>query len=411
MVTRMDGARKMRALDVGVVGAGTAGSAAAIFLRRAGHQVTIYERVPDPSPVGAGIVLQPTGVTVLKRLGLDEAVVSRGARLDRLRCLTSRGRQVVDLPYRLLGEGLHGHGMHRGVIFETLYHAARDAGAAVLSGRGVRELQARSADRLGIVDDHGVRRGNHDLVIVADGARSQLRGDTDPEIKKSVRPYRWGALWFVGHDSQHRFVGELHQIVEGTRRMMGLLPTGLGPRGDVPLVSLFWSLRADRLDEWRRTGLGHWKSELLRYAPEAESLVAQITHPDQVLFSQYHDVVMDRWHTRNVVYLGDAAHAMSPQLGQGCNLALYDAMVLADTVAAHSDLPTALADYTRRRRRHLGIYQLATRWLTPFFQSDLPLALARDLGLGLLGRIPWIRRRMVASMCGYLLGPFASLDP
>lgn len=396
---------------MGIVGAGTAGSASAVFLRRAGHHVTIYERVPDPSPVGAGIVLQPTGVQVLARLGLDDKVIRRGARLDRLRCQTARGRRVVDLPYALLGAGLHGHGMHRGVIFETLFDAAAEAGAEILTGHGVRELLPRAGDRLSVVDDHGARRGNHDLVIVADGARSQLRGHADAEIQKSVRPYRWGALWFVGQDPERRFSGQLHQVVEGTRRMMGLLPTGLGPSGDIPLVSLFWSLPGDRRDEWRRTGLGHWKSEILRYAPEAESLVAQITDPDQVLFSQYHDVVMDRWHTRNVVYLGDAAHAMSPQLGQGCNLALYDAMVLADTLWAHTHLPTALADYTRRRRRHLGIYQLATRWLTPFFQSDLPLALFRDVGMNLLGRIPWIRRRMVASMCGYLLGPVASLEP
>ena len=60
----------MRWLDVGIIGGGTAGSAATLFLARAGHRVTVYERVASPGAVGAGITLQPTGLHVLCRLGL-----------------------------------------------------------------------------------------------------------------------------------------------------------------------------------------------------------------------------------------------------------------------------------------------------------------------------------------------------
>ena len=68
----MDGA-----LDVAIIGAGTAGSAAALLLARAGHQVTVYERVATPGPVGAGISLQPTGQAVLARLGLLAPILAR----------------------------------------------------------------------------------------------------------------------------------------------------------------------------------------------------------------------------------------------------------------------------------------------------------------------------------------------
>ena len=119
---------------------------------------------------------------------------------------------------------------------------------------------------------------------------------------------------------------------------------------------------------------------------------------------------MRPWHTRNTVYLGDAAHATSPQLGQGCNLALLDAQALAASLAAHDDLPGALADYTRRRRRQLAFYQYATRWLTPFFQSDSRLAgVVRDLAMPLAVRLPWIQRHMVLTMCGLKTGPLAAL--
>ncbi|MFN7699424.1 MAG: FAD-dependent oxidoreductase, partial [Deltaproteobacteria bacterium] len=85
-----------RSLDVGIVGAGTGGSAAALFLARAGHRVTLYERVEHPSPVGAGILLQPTGQAVLARLGLLGVILGRGARIERLRCRSASGRQIFD---------------------------------------------------------------------------------------------------------------------------------------------------------------------------------------------------------------------------------------------------------------------------------------------------------------------------
>jgi 2-polyprenyl-6-methoxyphenol hydroxylase-like FAD-dependent oxidoreductase len=115
---------------------------------------------------------------------------------------------------------------------------------------------------------------------------------------------------------------------------------------------------------------------------------------------------MHRWTTRNVVYIGDAAHATSPQLGQGCNLALWDAMVLADAIAAEErDLACALDGYTRARREHLAFYQLATRWLTPFFQGDDAwLGELRDFGMPLMAKIPLFRRIMTLSMLGVIEG-------
>ena len=92
----------MRSLDVGIIGAGTAGSAAAVFLARAGHRVTLYERVPDPRPVGAGITIQPSGLHVLCRLQLYPYIVSRGARIDRLLCESRTRRPLVDLSYGVL---------------------------------------------------------------------------------------------------------------------------------------------------------------------------------------------------------------------------------------------------------------------------------------------------------------------
>ena len=66
----------MKPLEIGIIGAGTAGSAAALFLSRDGHKVTLFERVSEPRAIGAGIVLQPSGMSVLAALGLLPAAFS-----------------------------------------------------------------------------------------------------------------------------------------------------------------------------------------------------------------------------------------------------------------------------------------------------------------------------------------------
>ncbi len=414
---------RMRGLDVGIIGSGTAGSAAALFLARAGHRVTLYERVSSPGPVGAGITLQPTGLHVLTRLGLYMQVVSRGARIDRLLCETKDTRvPLADLTYETVGEGLFGLGLHRGVLFEALFGSAeRERNITIETGVEIVDLEraepasTRAPSRWSwLVDVARERHGPHELVIVADGARSQLRDDTS--TSKRIERYPWGALWFVGRDTKEPtdpMAHTLHQVVDGNQRFLGLLPTGLPPssRGtsQTPtqkLVSLFWSIRGDRLNAWRERGLDAWKKEVAELAKVAEPVLDQIHDESQVLYAAYHDIVMHRWHTRNVVYLGDAAHATSPQLGQGCNLALWDAMELHDCIEEEPrDLAAALARYSRRREEHLAFYQTATRWLTPFFQGDdVMLGHLRDVAMPLMGKISVFKRLMTLSMLGVMDG-------
>ncbi|MEP7155202.1 MAG: FAD-dependent monooxygenase, partial [Betaproteobacteria bacterium] len=87
-------------LEIGVVGAGTAGAAAALLLARDGHRVTLFERVTEPMPIGAGILLQPTGMAVLGQLGLLDEAILLGAKVARLYGENQHGRKVMDMQYR-----------------------------------------------------------------------------------------------------------------------------------------------------------------------------------------------------------------------------------------------------------------------------------------------------------------------
>ena len=405
----------MRVLDVGIVGCGFAGAATAALLGRAGHRVTVYEECAEPSAVGAGIVLQPTGMSVLAELGVLGRVLERGARLESLHCVTPDNRDVFRLDYAQLHPALFGLGMHRGALFEILHELAVQAGATLRRATSVGRVLERPG-KARVVGRADEALDEHDLVVIANGARSDLRRASG-RLRRE-RPYPWGALWFVARDPSHFYRQRLLQISDGTRRMLGLLPTGLGPLGNAAeehRVSLFWSIRMDRIDEFRRSGFAAWKAQVLRYEPDAAFVLDQIESAEQVLTAGYHDVVMSAWHTRHQVFIGDAAHATSPQLGQGTNLALMDASALCAALGEDVPLAIALERYSRSRRAQIDFYQFASRWLTPLFQSDLrAIGPMRNLAMRLACRLPIVREEMLRTMVGVkcgVLGRGLSLSP
>ncbi|MDF3059016.1 MAG: Oxidoreductase [Rariglobus sp.] len=391
-------------LRVAIIGAGTAGPAAAVFLARAGHRVTLYERAPVNLPVGAGFLLQPTGMKVLQQLGLLDALLPSTAPIRRLRCLDGGSRALLNLDYEEVSPGLRGAGTHRALLLEVLLKAAVEAGVSVLWDHAIRALQRQPDGRPVLCDGRGVTHGPFDLVLLCDGAQSALRAQSG--IPCRVDRYPWGALWFIGRRPEAFSVDTLWQRVGTTRELVGFLPTGTPE----DLISFFWSIRLADVEAWRAGSLEAWKTGVLRHAPQAAPLLDQITRHDQLAVAAYHDVRMPCWHGDRVAVLGDAGHALSPQLGQGVNLALMDAAGLAAALDAEKTLEDALACFSKRRRRHLEFYQLTTRSMTPFFQSDsVMLGHLRDLTFPLAGKIPWVRRQMVMTMAGLKTGFFSQL--
>lgn len=106
-------------LDVAIVGYGTAGQTAGRLLQRHGHRLEIFERASRPRPVGAGLLLQPTGLCVLAELGLLDGALDCGEPIHRLLGETVHGRRVIDMDYAGLGAGWSGLGIQRGALFES----------------------------------------------------------------------------------------------------------------------------------------------------------------------------------------------------------------------------------------------------------------------------------------------------
>jgi 2-polyprenyl-6-methoxyphenol hydroxylase-like FAD-dependent oxidoreductase len=396
-------------LDIGIAGAGFAGAAAALFLAERGHRVTLYEEAEKPQPVGAGILMQPAGLSVLADLGLLEGALERGSRVGSLLCRTSTGRRVLDLSYRDLFDDWYGLGMHRGALFELLHGQLSLRGVKLVTGASVRRSRLMARGIRPVLAD-GREPGEHQLLVVADGARSQLRRAI-PDARST--PYPWGALWYVGPDPRTVFAGSLQQVADGTTTLLGFLPCGLGPRreGEVPLVSLFWSVP---VSDFARTDfdLARWKQRVLFLEPRAEELLGQISDARQLLPASYFDVSLPRFHAPRLAFIGDAAHATSPQLGQGTNLALEDARVLAACVSGCRDLDAGLARFSRARMTHVRYYQRASWSLTPFFQSHFSvLSPVRDVLMGPLCSFPPSRRLMLTTLAGVQRGFLGATVP
>ncbi|HEU0035114.1 MAG TPA: NAD(P)/FAD-dependent oxidoreductase [Kofleriaceae bacterium] len=379
---------------VAVVGAGTAGAAVAIALARAGHAVTVFERVAEPGPVGAGITIQPTGQAALAQLGLLDEIATASAPIDRLTCYRANGKILVDLPYALIDPALRGLGTHRGVLFDALFRALRATAATVTCGVHIAGTELVGDGRV-VIDDRGERHGPFDLVIAADGGVCELHRAA-PRVRS--REYPWGALWFVAEDPGFSPERRIYQIVDGAHTLLGFLPTGVVDGKQV--VSLFWSIRADRVDAWRAAGMAPWRDRVLALEPRAEAIFDQLHDLGAVRFARYRDVAMKPWHGDRIVFIGDAAHATSPQLGQGANLVI-DALALADAIAAAPSVNAALAAYSAARLRHLQYYQFATRALTPWFQSDSRwIGWLRDRIFPTSRWLSPLRKRMTRTMVG-----------
>src|SRR5207342_1855866 len=107
-------------MRIAIIGYGTGGQAAAVALSRDGHRVEVFEQAPAPGPVGAGFLLQPTGLSALWRMGLLDQVLAHGAPIARLHGTSHRGRTVMDMWYRDLDARLFGLGVQRGALFALL---------------------------------------------------------------------------------------------------------------------------------------------------------------------------------------------------------------------------------------------------------------------------------------------------
>ncbi|MCA1783794.1 MAG: FAD-dependent monooxygenase [Intrasporangiaceae bacterium] len=315
-----------------VVGAGIAGLAATLALRRTGWWVTVHERAAALEPLGAGLVLWPNAVHALDDLGVGAAVREQAAVLDGSTLRRSDGRWLA----RNDDAGLatrHGApllGIERPNLQAIL--AAAVGPDVVRFGSEVRDTEALTT--------------GHDIVVAADGIRSRLRAEG--WRGHSQPAYAGYTVWraVVGAEVVTPAVSETW----GHRERFGIVPVGSGR------VYIFATatVGAQQYAEDRTGELNDLRRRFGRWHDPIPALLDAV-EPDAVMRHDVHALphVPRQLHRGKTVLIGDAAHAMEPNLGQGACLALEDAVVLAHVLGDDVPVDHALPRYSAARRERV----------------------------------------------------------
>lgn len=347
-----------RKRSVVVAGGGIGGLAAAAGMAARGLDVTVVERAERIGAKGSGLVLYPNGVRAIdalsERLGARVRDVGHVTRRDEVRIVMEADGTV--LAEEQVGTSTAVSGAPQIPVLRTALHRALldealSAGAAVRLATAVTGYVTGPAQVTAALSDG--RTIDCDALIGADGihsaVRAQMLGDEPPHYRgyTSVRGRTSGsALGARGH------------VVNGRGIQLFVAPVG----GD----TLYWTAKITASPGvWPALGPDGARAALLDamdgWHPPVVDLVREAV-PEDIVVTDIHDRdPVDGWVDGRVALLGDAAHPMVPALGQGANMALEDALVLAEALASAAEVPDALADYARERAPRTGAVVLASR--------------------------------------------------
>lgn len=394
-------------MDIAIVGAGPGGLSAALFLTKAGHRVTIFERFETPHPVGSGLMLQPTGLAVLDALSLRADITALGSKIRKLTGTDSAsGRTVLEVGYGPLGPNVHAIGVHRATLFSVLHQAVERENIRLVTGFCATGLVSTTTGQWLERDAH--REGPFDLVVDASGARSPLR--TAARFGGGPKALEYGAIWSTvpwidGFDKQ-----ALTQRYRKASVMIGVLPIGRHTIEGPDLAAFFWSLKPGEYDALTAKGIGHWHEQVLSHWPEAEPHLANMQDFERMTLARYAHGTLRVPAGDGIAFIGDSAHCTSPQLGQGANMALLDAAALSVAIDRSTTVENALEIYCRMRRWHVRFYQFMSIALTPFYQSDSTvLPFLRDFAVSTGAKIPPIPWLLAGLVSGQLLNPVRAI--
>ena len=324
---------KLSTLRVAVVGGAIGGASAALLLARGGARVTLIERHADTRGVGAGIAVAENGLAVLRVLGLAEVLESKS-------CVV-RGARLVDGAERTLFDPRAASSaarllmVRRGDLYALLHEAVRREPR--IDARYGTELEGCSGRALRLLRGGQREQLEADLIVGADGVHSRVRasGDFGARVEESPICY----LRALGPEG----------VAQGAEAWTS---AGLFGSFAVPGATYFYAslgtkaLRA-AIQARDLTALQRAWAEAY---PPSRALLGAISSFDQLLVNRVLRVRCTRFFEGTTVLLGDAAHAMAPNLGQGANSALLDGAVLLDELARAEELTSALAAYDARRR-------------------------------------------------------------
>lgn len=320
-----------------VAGGGFGGLVAAVALAERDWSVRLHERRPALRAEGFGIAIMPNVARLFRALGLQARIVLGGMRVDHWEHQDGKGRLLV--PRVALTDSFR---ISRHHIIATLAARAARLGVDIVTGSAV-----VVADPEGAVVLEGGRRLPADLVVAADGINSMLRDGLGLACRR-VGQGAVGVRMTIPRDT-----GEIaRDAVQGTRLVeawSGRRRVLWCPNTEDSLYAILTCPASDQAARATPLDAGAWT----RAFPALEPLIIRIrddTDWANCRWAEFETIALSRWSSGKVAVLGDAAHAMTPYLGQGAGTAMMNALSLAVHLDRHIDCETALAGWEATER-------------------------------------------------------------
>lgn len=311
-----------------IVGGGFAGLAAACALAQRGWRVRLHERADRLRTAGAGINVYENGLRVLQALGALEETLADSAR--------ALVRETRDHEDRLLSTHpwtVRAFGVLRQRLVDALASAARRGGAEILTGS-----EAIASTPEGELVLAGGERVRADLVVAADGVNSRLRDSLGLLKSRRYLPDGCIRILIPKIDPAEGTDGRTIEYWSGTRRLL------YNPCSSTHLYLALTMLHSDERGRAVPVEKETWKASFPHLGP----LIARIG--DVARYDRFEYVRLKRWSAGRVAVIGDAAHALPPNIGQGAGCAMMNALSLAVYLARGDDIPASLAAWERAER-------------------------------------------------------------
>jgi 2-polyprenyl-6-methoxyphenol hydroxylase-like FAD-dependent oxidoreductase len=354
-------------MDIVIIGAGIGGLTTALFLEKLGMNVRIYEQSSIIKPVGAGIILAHNAMQVYEHLGLKEPIINLGIPLSSINIKTAKLKKLSTIKTNYFDKkyGVVSVAIQRGLLQKFLIHKLQTT--TIHLGKKVVDIM--HTDKTSIVFSDN-KTTTCDLVIAADGIRSTVRRVLFSET--TIRPTNqicWRGLSNIS--LPEKFKHELNELW-GNGSRFGFV--------EISQNQVYWYALHNSEDVVN-------KDNLLHYFKSYTSIVNEIitsTHVDKIFRSEIFDLQpIEAWVNGNVCLLGDAAHATTPNMGQGACQAIEDAYVLSHCLSMYP-ISSALDNYQTMRKNKADMIINMSRKLGGIAHIKNPLlAMGRNIAMKL----------------------------